>query len=102
MPSESGIGAQALHSWYCYPPALQKQRTDRLQMMAVPVAQQSSRTISGVVKDATGETIIGANVSVKGTTTGTINDIDGKFSLNVPVGSTVKISYIGYKDFPEQ
>lgn len=63
------------------------------------VTQQSSRTISGVVKDATGETIIGANVSVKGTTTGTITDIDGKFSLNVPVGSTVKISYIGYKDF---
>ncbi len=63
------------------------------------VAQQSARTISGVVKDATGETIIGANVSVKGTTTGTITGIDGKFSLNVPVGSTVKISYIGYKDF---
>lgn len=57
------------------------------------------RTVSGIVKDATGETIIGANVSVKGTTTGTITDIDGKFSLNVPAGSTLKISYIGYQDF---
>ena len=65
----------------------------------VTVTQQNSRTVSGIVKDATGETIIGANVSVKGTTTGTITDIDGKFSLNVPAGSTLKISYIGYQDF---
>ena len=65
----------------------------------VTVTQQNSRTVSGIVKDASGETIIGANVSVKGTTTGTITDIDGKFSLNVPAGSTLKISYIGYQDF---
>ena len=65
----------------------------------VTVTQQNSRAVSGIVKDASGETIIGANVSVKGTTTGTITDIDGKFSLNVPVGSTIKISYIGYQDF---
>ena len=45
--------------------------------------QLQAQTISGTVLDAeTGETLIGANVLVKGTTTGTISDIDGNFSLN--------------------
>lgn len=61
-----------------------------------PVSQQSKQTISGIVKDATGETIIGANVSVKGTTTGTITDPDGKFTLEIPAGSTLQVSYIGF------
>lgn len=56
-----------------------------------------SRRITGVVKDASGEPIIGANILVKGTTTGVITDIDGKFSLNdIPLGSILEISYIGY------
>lgn len=60
------------------------------------VAQQN-RNITGVVKDETGEPIIGANVVVKGTTNGTMTDIDGKFSLdNIPSGGTLSISYIGY------
>ena len=62
------------------------------------IAQQSERTIKGVVKDATGETVIGANVAVVGTTIGTITDVNGSFSLNVPVGATLKVSFIGYKD----
>lgn len=57
---------------------------------------QTKRKISGVVTDATGEPIIGANVVVKGTTDGSITDIDGKFSLDVPEGTTLEISYIGY------
>ncbi|MEG1749446.1 MAG: TonB-dependent receptor [Tannerellaceae bacterium] len=65
---------------------------------ALTVAQQSERTIKGVVKDATGETIVGANVSVVGTTIGTITDMDGAFSLKVPAGATLKFSFIGYKD----
>lgn len=63
---------------------------------AIPLIQQKGRTINGVVKDAKGETIIGANVSVKGTTIGTITDIDGKFTLDVPEGSKLQVSYIGY------
>lgn len=56
-----------------------------------------ARKITGVVKDASGEPIIGANILVKGTTTGVITDIDGKFSLNdIPLGSILEISYIGY------
>lgn len=54
------------------------------------------KEISGTVVDATGEPIIGANVVVKGTTNGTITDIDGKFTLKVPTECTIVISYIGY------
>ena len=52
--------------------------------------------ISGVVTDDKGEPVIGANVIVKGTTNGTITDLDGNFSLEAPDGSTLTISYIGY------
>ena len=55
------------------------------------------KTIKGKVLDAQGEPIIGANVIIKGTGSGVITDIDGIFTLdNVPVGSVVQISYIGY------
>lgn len=52
--------------------------------------------ISGIVVDQTGIPVIGANVSVKGTTNGTITDVDGKFELNVSEGDLLVISYIGY------
>lgn len=59
------------------------------------VAQQLN--VTGNVKDALGEYIIGASVLVKGTTNGTITDIDGNFSVNgVKKGSILEISYIGY------
>ena len=57
---------------------------------------QQVKKITGVIKDATGEPVIGANVIVKGTTNGTMSDIDGKFSLEVPAGAVLSISYIGY------
>ena len=53
-------------------------------------------TITGKVIDVNSEPIIGANVTEKGTTNGTITDIDGNFSLNAPQGATLVISYIGY------
>ena len=55
-----------------------------------------SRIIKGTILDATGMPVIGANVMVKGTTNGTITDMDGKFSLEVEEGATLQISYIGY------
>lgn len=61
-----------------------------------PITQQSSKNITGIVTDANGDAVIGANVSVKGTTTGTITDMDGKFSLDIPNNTTLLISYIGY------
>ena len=52
----------------------------------VYIQAQSGRIVTGVVKDATGETVIGVNVTVKGNATlGAITDLDGKYSLNVPV-----------------
>lgn len=62
----------------------------------VLVAQQKSRKITGVVTDGKGEPVPGANVIQKGTTNGTISDIDGKFSLEVPDNATLVISFIGY------
>lgn len=52
--------------------------------------------VQGVVKDQTGETVIGATVLQKGTTNGTVTDIDGNFTLDVPANATITISYIGY------
>ena len=52
--------------------------------------------ITGIVKDQYGEPIIGANVVVKGTTLGTITDIDGNYTLDIPLGASLQVSYIGY------
>lgn len=54
------------------------------------------KKVTGQVLDNQGEPIIGANVTVKGTTIGTITDIDGKFSLDAADGDVLAISYIGY------
>ena len=53
--------------------------------------------VKGIVKDTTGEPIIGANVIVKGTTNGTIADFDGNFLLNANKGDIIIISFIGYR-----
>lgn len=58
------------------------------------LAQQ--KTIKGKVVDAAGEAVIGANVVVKGTTNGTITDIDGNFNLNVSSECVLQVSYIGF------
>ncbi len=56
-----------------------------------------NKSISGTIVDSNGEAIIGASVLVKGTTNGTITDVDGKFNLSgVPNGGTLVISYVGY------
>ena len=63
----------------------------------VKITQQNG-SCTGIVKDTTGETVIGASVVVKGTTHGTITGIDGDFSLNnVKQGDIIQISFVGYK-----
>lgn len=58
--------------------------------------------ISGKVNEAaTGMPIPGANVAVKNSTLGTVTDIDGNFSISVPTGSTVVVTFIGYKPFEQ-
>lgn len=61
----------------------------------LPLKNQQIKTIAGVVTDSNGEPVIGANVVEKGTTNGTITDIDGNFSLNIS-GDILTVSYIGY------
>ncbi len=63
--------------------------------LAAPQAETG--TITGVVIDSEGEPLIGATVQVKGTSTGAATDIDGRFSLNVPIGGELQISYVGYQ-----
>ena len=62
------------------------------------VLPQAGNRITGVVTDASGEPIIGANVFEKGSTTnGTITDIDGRFTLEIPSNGSLVVSYIGYQ-----
>lgn len=58
--------------------------------------QQNKRRITGLIIDPNNEPIIGANIVVKGSTTGTISDLNGNFALNVPENAVLVISYIGY------
>lgn len=57
---------------------------------------QQVMQVSGSVTDESGEPIIGANISVPGTTIGTVTDFDGKYTLSLPRGSRLRFSYIGY------
>lgn len=71
-------------------------RIENKQIVLLPKRTQQTRTITGTITNLQGEPIIGANITVEGTTSGTITDIDGKFSLEVPAGSTIRVTYIGY------
>lgn len=71
--------------------------TKRAAGPVVTAMQQSDKIVKGVVTDETGMAVIGANIFIKGSTLGTITDMDGNFSLEVPSdNSVVIISYIGY------
>lgn len=61
-------------------------------------APQQKKKVSGIVTDSEGIPVIGANVVVKGTTNGTVTDIDGKFSLEVANSDVLSFSYIGYAE----
>ena len=66
------------------------------QTVAIQTEQQQKRAVHGTIIDQDGEPIIGANVIEKGTTNGTVTDIDGNFSLQVEENALLQISYIGY------
>lgn len=68
------------------------------ELIKVGIVQQNG-PCTGVVKDVSGMTVIGASVVVKGTPNGTVTDVDGKFTLNgVKPGDVIQVSYVGYKD----
>lgn len=58
---------------------------------------QKKKTITGKILSASGEPIIGANVIEKGTTNGTVTNLDGEFTLSLDPSSTLQVSYIGYQ-----
>ena len=62
------------------------------------VVAQAQKKVKGQVVDATGEPLIGVNITVIGGTEGTITDIDGNYTIGVSAGAKLKFSYIGYKD----
>ncbi len=62
------------------------------------VSQAKTIKVSGQVVDQSGESLIGATVRVKGTQGGSVTDMDGNFTLDVPSNATLTVSYVGYKD----
>ena len=67
-----------------------------LSFFSVTSVSAQSITVKGTVKDVSGEAVIGANVVVKGTSTGTITDLDGAFTLNTERNKILVVSFIGY------
>ena len=61
--------------------------------------QQRKIKVNGIIKDAMGEPMTGATVTIKGSTIGTTSDLSGAFSLEAPIGSTLSFSFIGYKNY---
>ena len=67
-----------------------------LLMKKEAIRQQKGKVLKGAVKDQSGEPVIGANVVVKGTTNGTVTDVDGNFTLEVSNTDVLLVSFIGY------
>lgn len=65
-------------------------------LFAGSAGAQETKTIKGMVRDVTGEPLIGASIIEKGTNNGVITDVDGNFTLTVPADATLSIAYMGY------
>ena len=68
-----------------------------MTLLPVAASAQGMVTVTGTVTDANGDPLIGCTVQLKGSSVGTITDLDGRFKLQVPEGKTLTFSYIGYK-----
>jgi len=89
-----------LHRWYsCIGRGLSGlSAVILLQAVCISLSAQSLRTISGTVKDAWGEPLIGVSVVITGSASGTVTDIDGRYSINMPAGkSRLTFSYVGFE-----
>ena len=97
--STSGETIEVLLQKTLTPLGLQFQISKKDILITLKTSTQSEnkdRTFAGTVIDAKGEAIIGATVTIKGSQTGTVTDIDGRFSIEAPAGSTLTVSYLGY------
>ncbi|MDR1682238.1 MAG: SusC/RagA family TonB-linked outer membrane protein, partial [Candidatus Symbiothrix sp.] len=68
----------------------------QIMLTSAKSVSQSQKNYSGIVVDTNGEPVIGASIIIKGSRNGTVSDVDGRFSIEAPVNSTLLISYIGY------
>ncbi|WP_025003174.1 SusC/RagA family TonB-linked outer membrane protein [Prevotella dentasini] len=75
---------------------LRKILLSTMLLMFCAIVSAQDINVSGTVLDPTGEPVIGATIMQKGTSNGTITDLDGHFSFKAPKGSIISISYIGY------
>src|SRR5574344_858307 len=82
----------AAGGWPCPLYAVQ----DNSSITSVTETQQSDVTVHGSVKDAKGSPIMGASIVEKGTSNGTVSDMDGNYSIRVKSGSTLTVSYLGF------
>ena len=90
---------QLLVGLFLFPTVLQPLLADKLITDSpITVSQERPQTkkITGTILDATGIPVIGANVMIKGTTNGTITDMDGNFTLEVDKDAILVVSYIGF------
>ena len=88
----AGLCLSSLVSSYAIPGGVDATKAKNESVM---ITQQAKR-VSGVVTDSAGEPIPGANVVQKETTNGTVTDMNGKYTLDVPNNATLVISFIGY------
>ena len=63
-----------------------------------PKQEKPSKKVTGTIVDSNGEPLIGVSIVVKGTTSGTITDIDGNYTLTVPEDATLQFSYVGFRN----
>ena len=64
---------------------------------AIPAMAQNTTTIKGTVVDENGDPVIGATIHVPGTRQATVTDLDGNYSISAPKGTTLTVTYVGYK-----
>lgn len=88
----AGLCISSLVSSYAIPGGVDAAKAKNESVMIT----QQAKKVSGVVTDSAGEPIPGANVVQKGTTNGTVTDLDGKYTLDVPNNATLVVSFIGY------
>ncbi|HCN53763.1 MAG: TonB-dependent receptor [Prevotella sp.] len=89
------LPAVALFVGGCLMPATSMAATSGNAMTVIN--QQNMQKVSGSVKDATGQPIIGAYVTEVGKKNGTVTDVDGNFTLSVPSGAKLTVSYVGFE-----
>ena len=88
------IAAVATLLLWCTQPMQAVANTNETQETA-DIQQQKVKT-TGVVVDENGEPLIGVSVKVQGTATGTVTDLNGRFSIDSPKGAVLSLSFIGY------